>query len=134
MSRPVSKTHRPMSLHDRAAQFSPYAALTGYSDEISEKGRYTDDVPTLTEDAARELDEKLGIIAQNAAARPAVTVTRFIKDELKSGGRYEKSVVCVRRVDMVERILITDKNERIPIDVIVEITGEIFKNAQNTKA
>ena len=127
MSRPVSKTHRPMSIKDRAAQFSAYAALTGYSDEIAEKGRYTDEEPVMTEDAARDLNEKLAIIAQNIKSRPAVTVTRFIKDRKKAGGRFSDECVTLRRIDETERLLITDKNEKIPIDEIVDIKGEIFK-------
>ena len=129
MRRPVSKKYRPMSLNDRAAQFSAFAALTGYGDEIKEKARYTAEKAQITEEKSRAINDKLVLLAQHEKEYPSAVITVFIKDEYKSGGRYEEKTVRVRRVDEITRLIITDKNEKIPIDSITDITGEIFKEA-----
>lgn len=115
-----------MSMHDRAAQFSAFAALTGYGDEIAEKARLTDSKTFITEDAAFIINERINRLLEREKERPRVTITRFVKDKLKSGGKEEEMSVTVRRVDTVNRQIITDKNEKIAIDDITFISGEIF--------
>lgn len=115
-----------MSMRDRAAQFSAFAALTGYGDEIAEKARLTDDRTFISDDAAFIINERINRLLEREKERPRVTITRFVKDKLKSGGKEEEMSVTVRRVDTVNRQIITDKNEKIAIDDITFISGEIF--------
>ena len=122
----TSKNRKRMSMHDRAAQFSAFAALTGYGDEIAEKARLTDSKTYITEDAAFIINERINRLLEREKERPRVTITRFVKDKLKSGGKEEEMSVTVRRVDTVNRQIITDKNEKIAIDDITFIAGEIF--------
>ena len=122
----TSKTRKRMSMRDRAAQFSAFAALTGYGDEIAEKARLTDSKTYITEDAAFIINERINRLLEREKERPRVTITRFVKDKLKSGGKEEEMSVTVRRVDTVNRQIITDKNEKIAIDDIIFIAGEIF--------
>lgn len=126
MPRPTSKTHRTMSIKDRAAQFSAFAALTGYSDEISEKGRYTGERRFITEEQSNKINKRLNILLENGGSKHKVTITHFVKDAYKNGGREEKTTLNVRHVDTAERVVIGDKNEKILIDAIVNIEGEIF--------
>ena len=127
ISYPIPTLRHRMSMNDRAAQFSPFAALTGYSEDIEEKGRYVEKRPTLTEDDIILLNKRLGILEEKAGDRPRVFITRFIKDKKKSGGTLETKEYTVRKVDTIERILTTDKNERIPIDDVIFLDGEIYK-------
>ena len=96
-----SPTHPPMSLYDRAAQFAPFAALSGYDDMIDEEARITDRRIELSEEEPEELNRKLGEISESISRgnRPLVTVTYFVPDPLKSGGIYETVKEKIRRVD-----------------------------------
>ena len=103
----VSPTHPPMSLYDRAAQFSPYAALVGYEDMISEEARSVDSKIELGEEELEELNRKLYIIsgAIQRGSHPSVTVTYFVPDPLKPGGTYETITENVRRVDAADGMI-----------------------------
>ena len=121
LPRPVSKKHPPMPLTKRAAQFLPFAALTGFEAEIAEAARFTEAAPELGEDALAALDEQLISLSQRLAERPGVTVTRFVPDEKKSGGRYETLTGQARRLDEAGRVLILTDGTRIDLDSIVEL-------------
>lgn len=82
----VSPVHPPMPLSDRAAQFAPFAALTGYGDVIKETARQTDRKPELTEEEKQELDYKLQMAVSLPGEKPAVTITYFVPDKKKAGG------------------------------------------------
>lgn len=99
LPRPVSWRHAPMSLTDRAAQFSPFAALTGYEAVIQETGRLTDACADLDEDRKLEINEKLLRILENQDAMPEVTITYFQKDAVKDGGTYLSVTGRVRKID-----------------------------------
>ena len=94
-----SETRAHMPLIDRAAQFAPFAALTGYDAAVEETARLTDEKTELADGMIEELNEKLRLISENISARPAVSVTRFVPDERKSGGAYVIHTGRVRRVD-----------------------------------
>lgn len=109
LPRPVSTRHAPMPLRDRGAQFSPFAALTGYDAVIREAGRLTDRQIELTESGKEALNEKLMLQRETAPARPLATFTCFERDPMKAGGRY----VCIRgRVKSIDEtartVLLTD--------------------------
>lgn len=120
--RPVSPTHPPMSLHDRAAQFLPFAALTGYEAAIQETARLTEERIELEEDEKAALDEKLQAIETSAGAQKEIAVTWFCPDEKKAGGAYVTSVGVVKKVDALARCLILQDQTRIPIRDIIEIS------------
>lgn len=122
LSRPVSKKHPPMPMAKRAAQFLPFAALTGFEAEIAEAARLTDAAPELGEDALDALDEQLSRLRARMSERPEIAVTRFIPDEKKAGGRYEQVTGRVRRLDEAGRALILTDGRSIDLDSIVELT------------
>ncbi len=115
-----------MSRENRAAQFSPFAALTGYNAEINETARLTDEKLELSEDRINDINTKLQIIMDNIDEYPEVTVEYFVPDEKKSGGSYIKIIGNIRRIDEHERILIMKDNHTVPIDDIYSIDGKIF--------
>ena len=126
--------NRPhMSMHDRAAQFSPFAALTGFDGVIAETGRITDRKIELSESQKLLLDQKLTLIDDviQDGYRPVVTVVYFVPDALKAGGSYRKFIGKVRQVESIERKLVfLAANERsggkeISINSILEIHGEL---------
>ena len=126
----VSDRHPRMSLHDRAAQFLPYAALVGYGDMISEEARLVDNKIEPGEEDLRLLNRKLKRISDSLAGgkKPEVTVTYFIKDPFKPGGRYETVSGPVRKVDAAEQKIILDRKVtaggaymEIPIADILDI-------------
>ena len=129
----VSDRHPHMSLQDRAAQFSPFAALSGYDEMIAEEARQVDNRIELSEEEQDRLGRRLNRISEAIAAgsRPLLTVTWFIPDPLKPGGRYETITEKVRRVDPTEHVLVLEKkigvagsNMKIPIADILNISGE----------
>ena len=121
LSRPVSKKRSPMSNFDRAAQFSPFAALTGYDAVIAETGRLTDTQIELDEGGKALLDEKLQTIREHLEEHPAVKLTVFCPDSRKSGGAYDTITGNVKKIDPVTRILVLTGGEVIPIDRIYGI-------------
>ena len=122
LSRPVSKKHPLMPLTKRAAQFLPFAALSGFEGEIAEAARLTEPVPELGEDALVALDEQLALLRQRLPDQPEITLTRFVPDEKKAGGRYETLTAQVRRLDEIGRALILTDGTRIDLDAVVELT------------
>ena len=122
LSRPLSKKHPPMPMSKRAAQFLPFAALTGFEGEIAEAGRLTEAAPELGEDALAALDRQLALLRQRLDDRPAVTLTRFVSDERKTGGHFETLTGQVRRLDEANRVLLLTDGTRIDLDTVVELT------------
>jgi len=119
---PTSKHHTQMASVDRAAQFSPFAALTGHSDVIDETARLTDERIVLSEDKIAELDHKLQMIAERINERPEIKITFFKEDELKDGGAYVDIVGKVRMIDRYKRALIMMDDAEIMFENIIEIT------------
>ncbi|MCI9613721.1 MAG: YolD-like family protein [Dorea sp.] len=117
----VSKTHPPMPAADRAAQFAPFAALTGHYDAVKETARLTEERVELDESCKAVLDGKLQDIRRRLGEEPAVTVTYFVPDERKSGGSYETAAGCVRKIDEYERVLVLTDGTRIPVSELLEI-------------
>ena len=115
-----------MSIHDRAAQFSPFAALTGHDEAIKETARLTDKKTELSETAKTILNEKFSFIMGHIYDQPEITVTYFIPDSLKSGGMYVDYTGCVKKYDYHNRILHFTDNTEIKVDDIIEIESSIF--------
>ena len=98
---PEPRTHPRMSLHDRAAQFSPFAALTGHSAAIAETGRLTDSRITLDESEMTRVDAALQRLRELLPQAPTVSITYFVPDERKAGGSYQTITGEVKRIDTV---------------------------------
>lgn len=112
----------PMSMHDRAAQFSPFAALVGYDDAVAETARLTDSRAVLTEDEMFELNANLNRLLDSLDERPQVSVTYFVPDEKKSGGKYVEKVGVVRIFDSYANELVFMDGVRIALTDIAELT------------
>lgn len=117
----VSTSHHRMSMLERAAQFQPFRALTGYEDAVRETARLTDDRVELTEDEKALLDGKLQRLADNLASHPLVTVTYFQPDKKKAGGEYVTTTGQLKKIDNHEGVLILLGGERVIIEDILNI-------------
>lgn len=122
----VSKTRPQMSMIDRAAQFSPFAALTGYDAAIKETGRLTDEKVEMDEEALNILNMKFQLLVDRLADEPEITFTYFKPDERKAGGAYIDVTGKVKKVDDFERLIVMQNGTKMPMDDILNIEGEIF--------
>ena len=126
----VSVTRPQMSMLDRAAQFSPFAALTGYDAAIKETGRLTDEKIEMDEEALNILNMKFQILVDTLDEEPEVTFAYFKPDERKVGGAYIEVTGTVKKVDDFERLIVMQNGTKMPMDDIVNIEGEIFASLQ----
>ena len=122
----VSKTRSQMPMSDRAAQFAPFAALTGYDDAVKETGRLTDDKIELEESSLNELNLKIQLLRENLADVPEITFTYFKPDERKAGGAYLTTTGTVKKLDDYERLIVLQNGTKLPMDDILDINGDIF--------
>ena len=123
----VSATRPRMSLENRAAQFTPFKALTGYEDAIEETGRLTGRRIELAEGAIEALDMKLAMLADMMDDHPHIAVTYFRPDEKKQGGAYVTATGAVKRLDEVERVIVMMNGEKIALADVLDIEGELFE-------
>jgi hypothetical protein len=114
----VSQTRQRMSMIDRAAQFSPFAALVGYEDAVEETARLTDDKIELTEESKTSISEKLRFVSENIESNIKVKITYFVPDKKKSGGAYATFVGSLRYIDEYERTVVMTDKTVIQIDQI----------------
>ena len=126
----ASKTRPQMPMSDRAAQFSPFAALTGYDSAIKETGRLTDERIELDEDALMALNMRYQLLIDSFKDSPEVRSTYFNPDERKSGGAYLTVTGVVKKVDDCERLLTMQDGTIIPLDDVLMIEGELFSGLQ----
>ena len=122
----VSATRTPMPITDRAAQFSPFAALTKHGDAIVETARLTQERKELTEDAKADIELRLNLLAKQIASQPQVSITYFQPDEMKDGGSYITVAGIVIKIDVYDHIVVMQDKIKIPIKNIFEINGEMF--------
>ena len=122
----VSEKHPPMSRLDRAAQFSPFAALTGYEAAVEETARLTDRRIELDEGEKEAIDQRLTLVQERLPVPTEVTITYFIPDKKKAGGAYVNISGTVKKIDDYERMVILRDGTSIPIDDILHINGELF--------
>ena len=117
----VSKTRPQMPLSDRAAQFAPFAALTGYDSAIKETGRLTDERIELDEEALAALDRKYQLLMDALDDKPEVTIIYFQPDERKAGGQYVSATGTVKKVDTFGRRILLQDGTRIPLDSVFDL-------------
>jgi len=121
-----SATHPHMSLHDRAAQFAPFAALTGYDDLVVEEARLTDDKFELEEGVLETLNRAHQILLAHIAEKPLVTVTYFVADTKKKGGKYVTKQGNLNKIDEYNQAYIFTDGTVIPIVNILVIQSELL--------
>ena len=126
LSHPTSKNRPRMSIHDRAAQFSPFAALSGHAAAIAETARLTDRKLELDEDTKAELDRRQAILLEHISERPEVTVTWFRPDEKKAGGAYVTTTGRLKKIDEIERVLVLTDGARIPLEDVAGLESDSF--------
>lgn len=115
LTRPQYDDLHPMSMSDRAAQFSPFAALVGYDDAVAETARLTDNRAVLTEDDIFELNANLNRLLDSLDEQPEISVTYFVPDEKKSGGKYVEKQGVVRIFDSYANELVFTDGVRIAV-------------------
>ncbi len=125
-----SATRKRMSNYDRAAQFAPFAALTGHDEAIKETARLTDDYMEMGEDRLGELSAKIQLLIDKLSEQPEITVVYFIPDERKSGGSYAEKTGIVRIIDEYERKLVFYDGDKILIDRVADFKGEILSQLE----
>ena len=120
LSRPISKRPK-MTLEQRSAQFAPFAALTGYDEVIRETARLTNKRIEINEEMKAILDEKLLMIKAQIQSKPSITVTYFVPDSKKDGGKYVSVTNRVIKIDEYKQHIILENKIEIPISEIIEI-------------
>ena len=118
---PVSKTHPPMPRAERAAQFSSFAALTGYEEIVAESARLTEARAELDRDALEALDGALRALAAEIETRPEAELRYFVPDKKKAGGRYETLRGRVKKIDEQASLLLLEDGKKIPLGDIASI-------------
>ncbi|MBQ6599204.1 MAG: hypothetical protein IJH79_16765 [Lentisphaeria bacterium] len=120
----VSQNHPQMPLRERAAQFAPFAALTGYEAAVGETARQTAERRELDAQEAEELNRRLTDLAARLKDRPEVTIEYFVPDGRKSGGAYVTVNGRVRHISVPEKTLVMEDGTVIPMDDVTALTGE----------
>lgn len=116
-----SMTHPHMSIHDRAAQFAPFSALTGHGAAIAETARLTEHETELDEYVVEEIDEKLQWLVKNLESKPQVTITYFVPDEKKEGGAFVQKTGYVKKLDSYQKTILFTDDTCIAIEKIKDI-------------
>ena len=122
------KHHPRMSMWNRAAQFAPFAALTGYDAAIQESGRLTDEWIDLGDSGNEELNRKMEQLLSKISEQPHVIIDYFVPDEHKEGGSYQSYSGHVKRIDEYEHTIVMTDGKKIQLRMIVNITGISSEN------
>lgn len=127
----VSEKHPRMSVHDRAAQFSPFAALTGYDAAVQEAARLTDRRIELDEGEKAAIDQRLTLVQERLPEPTEVMITYFLPDKKKAGGAYVNATGTVKKIDDYERMVILRNGTSVRIDDILHVDGEAFTGIES---
>lgn len=125
LKRPQSN-HNHLSIESRASQFSPFAALTGYDNEVKETARITDKRIDIDDGLREMLNAKLNYLNDHIKENPNISITYFVKDPKKEGGKYLTKQGIIKRIDTVNEIIKFNDNASISMNDIINITGDIF--------
>ena len=126
LERPVSKRRNTMSIKDRAFQFAPFSALAGYNEAIKETERITDNKKVLSDGGKEIINDKLCYIKNNINDIGEVTITYYIEDKKKNGGKYVNVTERVKKVDTDNLLVYMMNGFVIPFDDISDINGSVF--------
>lgn len=123
----VSKSRKHMSNLERAAQFAPFAALTGYDDSIKEEARLTETKIELNDEQENLLNRKFSFLEEHQKEHPSIRISWFCPDERKKGGRYIETDIVLHQIDQANRMLVDSSHIRYPMDDILEVDGQLFE-------
>lgn len=129
ITRPQYPDLPPMSIEDRAAQFSPFAAVVGYDDAVEETARYTDSMIELSEDEVVLLNGALARLRESIGEKPQIRVTYFVPDAKKDGGEYVSKTGIVKRIDEYENVLIFTDGDKVAVSSIIKVEFVDTENA-----
>ena len=118
----VSPTRKQISMHDRAAQFAPFAALAGYDDAVAETARLTENRPELDEQEQRAINERLAHVAEHSDKQPQVFIRYFVPDERKSGGAIVEVSGIVRKISAADGTIVMADGCKIKANVIINLS------------
>ncbi|MBR1905610.1 MAG: hypothetical protein IJ819_04045 [Clostridiales bacterium] len=121
LTRPQYPDLPPMSIEDRAAQFSPFAAVVGYDDAVEETARFTDSMVELSEDEVVLLNGALARLRESIDEKPQIRVTYFVPDAKKDGGEYVSKTGIVKRIDEYENVLIFTDGDKVAVSSIIKV-------------
>jgi len=121
ITRPQYPDLPPMSIEDRAAQFSPFAAVVGYDDAVEETARFTDSMIELSEDEVVLLNGALARLRESIDEKPQIRVTYFVPDAKKDGGEYVSKTGIVKRIDEYENVLIFTDGDKVAVSSIIKV-------------
>ena len=124
---PTSVRHPRMPISERAAMFSPFAALSGHAGAIAETARLTDQKMELDEDTKAELDRRQTVLLEHISEQPEITVTWFQPYERKDGGAYLTIIGRLKKLNEIQRVLVLVVGTKIPLDDVVEIESNWFQ-------
>lgn len=122
------KNHKRMSIESRSAQFAPFAALTGYSDAVSETSRLTCKKIDISEDMKNYIDMKLQLVENHINEKPLVTIIYFEKDNKKSGGKYLEHTGNIKKIDMVSQTLKFTDGKIVELNNICDLSADFIRN------
>ena len=122
----TSKKYPQPSMEDRAARFSPFAAVTGYEEMVQEQARVTDVKMDLDDSEKEKISDRLNMILQFQHEEPIVRISYFVPNSKKDGGSYREEFGKIKAVDPYSRLVIMQNGSRIRIDDIVSVDGELF--------
>ena len=117
----VSKTRKPMTMYNRAAQFAPFAALTGYDEEIKEVARLTYRKIELSNESKERINNELNKIKENINSHPQVTLKYYVPDNKKLGGEYKELTGTVKKIDIDKKVIIISNRSKIAFENIINI-------------
>jgi hypothetical protein len=126
LSRPVSQKHPPMSREARAAQFAPFAALTGYDAALDEAGRLTQQKELPEEERLALLNEQLRLLQEHRQMRPRIIVTYFRPDDKKEGGAYVTLQGRFRQIDPAAKTLVLEDWQAVPLEALYALDSPLF--------
>ena len=126
LSRPVSERHPPMAMIDRAAQFSPFAALTGYDAAVRETARLTEEKLELDESRKAQLDRRLQQLQQHSGRHPRLRAVYFLPDTRKAGGAYVTAEGELKKLDAYGRQLLLQDGTAIPFGDLYSLESQVF--------
>ena len=127
LTHPEPDRHPPMPMRNRAAQFAPFAALTGYDEAVQEAGRRTDRRPEVSEDQAEDINRCLCWLRDHIYELPEITVTWFVPDERKAGGALRTVTDHAKQLDVRRRILYLQCGISLPTAEILKLSGRCFE-------
>lgn len=127
LNRPISK-HKHMTIEERSAQFAPFAALVGYDNAVKETARLTENKIELNDEQQDMLNFKLRYLYDNINNKNEVTITHFVKDNKKVGGKYINTTGIIKQIDPVQENIKLNNNVIIYMIDIINITGDIFND------